>query len=149
MDKIPYSVTVRALSDDSYNPGSSGGFMMMAKARLARWLSLFGAVVAGWFLAVQPAGASTGGVMETANFAAGVLSPSPARAVATFESLSLYWRPGDSAEARDCQVRYRPNPRRRQTPCRCSRHRPKRPKRRLWAEHRQPIAEPLRVALKK
>ncbi len=82
--------------------------MVMAKARLACWLSVFGAVAVGYFLAAQPAGATAGRVFEAPNFAAGVLSPSPARAVATFESMSLYWRPGESAEARDCQVRYRP-----------------------------------------
>jgi len=42
------------------------------------------------------------------DFSAGQLSRSQARAVATFESLSLYWQPGGSAEARDCLVRYRP-----------------------------------------
>jgi hypothetical protein len=45
---------------------------------------------------------------DAADFAGGSASRSPARAVSTFESIGLYWKPDESSEARDCAVRYRP-----------------------------------------
>jgi len=45
--------------------------------------------------------------IQESDFATGVLSDAPVRAVATFESLGLYWRP--AAGAGDCPVRYRPS----------------------------------------
>lgn len=55
-----------------------------------------------------PSVPSAGGASETLDFASGVASRSPVQAVATFESIGLYWKPDGSAEARDCAVRYRP-----------------------------------------
>lgn len=103
MGEIPYTVSVCASGAVPYIQG-----MKAIPALFVRRLFLFGAVMAGCLLVVASAGASAGKAIETPNFAAGVLSPSPARAVATFESIGLYWSPGGTAEARDCLVRYRP-----------------------------------------
>ena len=101
----------------------------MFEVRLIHRLIMSGAIAVGSFLAVSATGpkADANGYPgqqtpptefiqyaadtnpETPNFADGILSPSPARAVATFESLSLYWRPGGDNGTRDCLVRYRPS----------------------------------------
>ncbi|MCI0492464.1 MAG: hypothetical protein L0Z07_05975 [Planctomycetes bacterium] len=51
---------------------------------------------------------SAGGSAAPLDFAGGVTSRTPVQAVSTFESIGLYWKPDNSAEARDCAVRYRP-----------------------------------------
>lgn len=99
----------------------------MTEVRLARRLNTCSVIAAGFFLAVMAAGLradangylerqpprvaapAAGAISGTPDFAAGILSQSPARAVGTFESLGLYWHPGGTAEARDCLVRYRPS----------------------------------------
>ncbi|MHA1600105.1 MAG: hypothetical protein ACTSW2_04700 [Alphaproteobacteria bacterium] len=57
----------------------------------------------------EPSAPAADAIIETPDFTAGILSQSAARSVATFESLSLYWHPGGTAEVRDCLVRYRPS----------------------------------------
>lgn len=102
MAESPNSVNVCTSGADPYPRDRSA-------APLVRRLFLLGVVVLGRILAADPAGASASKAIESPNFAAGVLSQSSARAVATFESLGLYWSPGATAEARDCLVRYRPS----------------------------------------
>ena len=55
----------------------------------------------------RDAGLMPSSVASTADFSTGVLSPAPARAVATFESIGLYWKLDKLPDAGDCLVRYR------------------------------------------
>ena len=100
-----------------------GEFIVMTEARRVCRLTVSGAIVAGLAMMAGAAGlvANAGEhpgthalrveagseALKTPDFSDGKLSHSPARAVATFESLGLYWRPG-STESRDCLIRYRP-----------------------------------------